>query len=212
MAFNELISLPDAIQSGTVLTSRFDTDVVAMQSGKEKRNQNRNTARKRFTLVKPVVNERDYQELRNFFDAVGGGRFGGFRFRDRTDFQAIDQIHPCKPQPSTVSAALGTYQLQRETTMGGDYRYKDIKKPVPGTVKVYIDGSRKMESDGTYGWQVDTTAGIITFDTPGNVTINQITVDYLFDTPVRFDSDELPVTQVDPDHIRVRMNLVELIL
>lgn len=212
MAFNELISLPDAIRAGTILTPRYDTDVVVMQSGKEKRNQNRTVARKRFALLKPVVDQRDYQELRNFFCAIGGGRHGGFRFRDRTDYQAVDLIHPYKPKTRELSAAAGTYQLQREITLGGDYRYRDIKKPVAGTLKVYIDGVRKLESDGTYGWQVDTTTGIITFDTPGNVTVLTITVNFLFDTPVRFDSDDLQVTQVDPGHYRVKMNLIELIL
>lgn len=213
MAFNELVSLPVKVRAGTGVDDRHDTDIVVVGDlAKEKRNKNTVNFRKRFTLITPVIGKAEFQELRNFYNVVGAGRFGGFRYHDRDDYQALDLVNPLKPQPGVVSAAAGTYQLQREITIGGVYLYKDITKPVPGTVKVYVSGARKLESDGTYGWSLDTTTGIITFDTPGNVTVDALTVNYQFDTPVRFDDDGFKKTNVDHLNYSVRMSLIELIL
>ena len=43
------------------------------------------------------------------------------------------------------------------------------------------------------GWTVDTTTGIVTFSAPPAAGV-VITAGFEFDVPVRFDTDELPIT------------------
>jgi uncharacterized protein (TIGR02217 family) len=63
-----------------------------------------------------------------------------------------------------------------------------IAKPVAGTVKVYRDGVEAMSR-----WCIDTTTGLVTFGIAPAVGV-QVTADFAFDVPVRFDSDQMDVT------------------
>ena len=63
-----------------------------------------------------------------------------------------------------------------------------IVKPVTGTVRVALAGVEQLS-----GWSVETTNGIVTFDTaPASGVL--ITAGFEFDVPVRFDTDRLDVT------------------
>ena len=57
-----------------------------------------------------------------------------------------------------------------------------------GTVKVYRDGV-----EATSGWSVNTATDLATFATAPAVGV-QVTADFAFDVPVRFDSDQMEVT------------------
>jgi uncharacterized protein (TIGR02217 family) len=59
---------------------------------------------------------------------------------------------------------------------------------VAGTVKVYLEGIEQLS-----GWSVDTTTGLVTFGTPPAPDV-EVTVDFEFDVPVRFDTDHMAVT------------------
>ena len=63
-----------------------------------------------------------------------------------------------------------------------------ITKPVGGTVKVYLDSIEQAS-----GWSVDTTTGLVTFDTPPALGV-EVAADFEFDVPVRFDTDHMAVT------------------
>jgi uncharacterized protein (TIGR02217 family) len=63
-----------------------------------------------------------------------------------------------------------------------------ITKPVGGTVKVYLDDIEQLS-----GWSVDTTTGIVTFSTAPALGV-EVTADFEFDVPVRFDTDHMAVT------------------
>ena len=71
---------------------------------------------------------------------------------------------------------------------GGVVETRVIAKPVTGTVKLYRDGIK-----ATSGWSVDTTTGLVTFSIAPAVGV-QVTADFDFDVPVRFDSDQMDVT------------------
>ena len=43
------------------------------------------------------------------------------------------------------------------------------------------------------GWSVDTTTGLVTFNTPPALGV-EVTADFEFDVPVRFDTDHMAVT------------------
>ena len=65
---------------------------------------------------------------------------------------------------------------------------RTITKPVAGTVKVYLDGIEQAS-----GWSVDTTTGLVTFGTAPASGV-EVTADFDFDVPVRFDTDHMVVT------------------
>jgi uncharacterized protein (TIGR02217 family) len=65
---------------------------------------------------------------------------------------------------------------------------RTITKPVAGTVNVYLDGIEQV-----LGWSVDATTGLVTFNTSPALGV-QVTADFEFDVPVRFDTDHMAVT------------------
>ena len=71
---------------------------------------------------------------------------------------------------------------------GSAIQVRTITKPVAGTVKVYLDGVEQLS-----GWSVDATTGLVTFSTAPASDV-EITADFEFDVPVRFDTDHMAVT------------------
>ena len=64
---------------------------------------------------------------------------------------------------------------------------RTVSKPVAGTVWIYKDGAEQLS-----GWSVNVT-GLITFTTAPAAGV-EITADFEFDVPVRFDTDHMAVT------------------
>ena len=87
--------------------------------------------------------------------------------------------------------ARASFQIVK--TYGGAFApyARDIAKPVAGSTRVAVNGVEKM--DGV-DFDVDATTGIVVFRAgvaPGPGAI--VTAGYLFDTPVRFDTDYLEI-------------------
>lgn len=85
--------------------------------------------------------------------------------------------------------ARTNYPLQK--TYGGVHApyVRPIAKPVSGSIRVAIDGVELLS-----GWSCDTTVGVIAFEpahVPGPGA--EVTAGFLFDVPVRFDTDYLEV-------------------
>jgi uncharacterized protein (TIGR02217 family) len=53
---------------------------------------------------------------------------------------------------------------------------------------VYLDGIEQA-----FGWSVDTPTGLVTFGVPPALGV-EVTADFAFDVPVRFDTDHMAVT------------------
>jgi uncharacterized protein (TIGR02217 family) len=64
---------------------------------------------------------------------------------------------------------------------------RPITRPVAGSLRLALDGMEQAT-----GWVLDTTTGIVSFDTPPAVGV-AITAGFAFDVPVRFDTDVLEV-------------------
>ncbi len=83
---------------------------------------------------------------------------------------------------------------------------REIRKPVAGSVRVAVAGIEAAPGDFT----VDEATGRIEFAEPPTVG-RVVTAGFLFDTPVRFDSDRIEVTLEGFDAARmVAMPLIEL--
>jgi uncharacterized protein (TIGR02217 family) len=174
MSFVE-VQFPSDISYGATGGPMFLTDVVATVSGHEQRNSKWSQARARYNVASGVKTETQWQALIAFFRARRG-KAVGFRFKDWGDFKAVNQ---------PLLLLGGTqYQLVKQYVSGAVVSERIISKPVAGTVKLYRNSILQAS-----GWSIDTTTGIITTSLTGTLT-----VDFDFDVPVRFDTDELALS------------------
>jgi uncharacterized protein (TIGR02217 family) len=150
-------------------------------AGPEKRNVNWSEARGRWDVASGLKKQAQIDELIAFFRARRGKAYG-FRFKDWTDYKATGQLL------GTGDDVLAQFQLVKHYPSGSVIEVRTITKPVAGTVKVYLDGIEQIS-----GWSVDTTTGLVTFGTPPALGV-EITADFEFDLPVRFDTDHMAVT------------------
>ena len=169
------------------------TDVVTLGSGREARNARWARSMRRFDAGYGVKNLAALFAVISFFEERRGMLYG-FRFRDRADFKS------CAPDatPGPLDQKLGVgdgaqcaFQLAK--TYGAAFApyARDICKPVAGSVRVAVNGVEKIA--GT-DFDVDVTSGIVTFRNglaPPHDSV--VTAGFLFDVPVRFDSDYLEV-------------------
>ncbi|MFY9326486.1 MAG: DUF2460 domain-containing protein [Georgfuchsia sp.] len=178
MAFIETPRFPDSISYGASGGPSWNTTVTPVASGYEARNQNWSASRHSYD-VSHVVHDGDSGKkaaLIAFFQ-IAKGRANPFRFKDWNDFtvstSGTDGV-------LSVITADTTWQMIKRYTSGATNYDRTITKPVSGTVSV--------AGGGTY--TIDYTTGIVTKTGGANPTgwTGQ------FDTPVRFDTDQLQIS------------------
>jgi uncharacterized protein (TIGR02217 family) len=178
--FHEVRFPPD-ISYGASGGPGYSTSVVTTVSGHERRNANWAAARGRWNVAHGLKKREQVAELIAFFRARRGRAYG-FRFKDWSDYQALAQ------SLGVGDGATTSFQLVKHYASGGAVETRLIAKPVAGTVKLYRDG---VESAS--GWSLDSTTGLVAFGSAPEAGV-QITADFDFDVPVRFDSDQMDVT------------------
>jgi uncharacterized protein (TIGR02217 family) len=206
MSFDET-QLPLRVAFGSRGGPNFSTEVIVIDSGFERRNQNWAQARRVFDAQGSVRSASDAATLLNFFHARAG-RARGFRLKDWSDFSsAADNIST----PAFSDQAIGTgngatvaFQLIKNYSNGGITHARTIKKPVSGSVVVGVNGAQL-----TTGWSVDTTTGIITFATAPTSGL-AVTAGFLFDVPVRFDTDYLSLSAENYASYQAEVPIVEI--
>jgi uncharacterized protein (TIGR02217 family) len=169
------------------------TDVVALGSGREERNARWAHSRRRYDAGYGVKTHQALSQAIAFFEERRG-RLYGFRWRDRVDHSSaapgatvtpLDQIIGYGDGATTAFALCKTY--------GADYSpyRRPIEKPVAGSARVAAGGAEV--SEGT-AFTVDAATGIVTF-LAGHIPASgvAVTAGFLFDVPVRFDTDYLEV-------------------
>lgn len=190
MSFDE-IQLPLRVGYGSKGGPRFSTDVVVIENGFERRNQNWAQARRTFDAKTGVRSPADVAALIAFFHARAG-RARGFRLKDWSDFSsAPDNVSAPEFPDQLIGTGDGTtlsFQLSKTYASGPVSHVRAISKPVAGSVTIGVNGA-KMES----GWSVDTTTGIVTFAV-APASGAQVTAGFIFDVPVRFDTDTLSIS------------------
>lgn len=177
MAFAET-RFPENISYGSSGGPEYSTDVVATVSGHEQRNSNWSQARARYNVAHGVKTQDQLDALIAFFRARKG-RACGFRFKDWTDYRAENQLLGIGDGVATQ------FQLVKRYESGEESETRIIHKPVAGTVRIYLD-SVLQES----GVTVDITTGMVEFGTAPASEV-EVSADFEFDVPVRFDSDRL---------------------
>ncbi len=169
------------------------TDVVVLGSGAEERNARWAHSRRRYDAGYGVKTFEALSQVIAFFEERRG-RLYGFRWRDRLDHSsaapdatvaATDQVIGTGDGSTAAFALVKTYG-----TVYAPYQ-RAIVKPVAGSVRVAVAGVEAVE--GT-DFTVDAASGMVTF-LAGHIPASGATVSagFLFDVPVRFDTDYLEV-------------------
>ncbi|WP_439573532.1 phage distal tail protein, Rcc01695 family [Phreatobacter sp.] len=164
------------------------TDIVRLGSGREERNARWAHSRRRYDAGYGVKTLGGLQAVVAFFEERRG-RLHGFRFRDPLDHAS----GPPGAAPSPTDQPIGTgdgetvaFALARTYGAGPAAYVRPIVKPVAATVRVAIGGVE------TEDFALDPATGLVTFASPPGEGA-AITAGFLFDVPVRFDTDRLEV-------------------
>jgi uncharacterized protein (TIGR02217 family) len=188
------VSIPLRIGFGTQGGPSFSTDIITIDGGYERRNQNWQQARRRYDARTGLCSAADAAALRAFFLARAG-RARGFRLKDWADFtSAADGVGVPQATDQAIGMGDGTttlFQLSKTYSSGTAQHQRLIRKPVIGTVTVALNGVTQST-----GWSLDAATGLVTFAAAPAAGV-AVTAGYAFDVPVRFDSDTLNLTLDD---------------
>ncbi|HDR28691.1 DUF2460 domain-containing protein, partial [Rhodovulum sp.] len=184
MAFHE-VRFPDNISRGARGGPERRTQIVELASGDEERNASWANSRRRYDVAYGIRRADDLAAVVAFFEARNG-RLHGFRFKDWADYKSGLPSQAPGPQDQVIGEGDGSrtaFQLVKRYVSGAQEWTRTITKPVAGTVRVALSGTEQ-----TGGWSVDTTTGVLNFDTAPASGV-AITAGFEFDVPVRFDTD-----------------------
>jgi uncharacterized protein (TIGR02217 family) len=168
------------------------TELVTFGSGREQRNARWAHSRRRYDAGYGVKSLDALQTVVAFFEERRGQLYG-FRWRDRLDHSSAAPGAPASPLDQGIGigdGARAAFQLVK--TYGSSFApyAREIAKPVAGSVRVAVAG---VEVAGS-AFSCDTTTGMVTF-LAGHIPAASaaVTAGFLFDVPVRFDTDYLEV-------------------
>jgi uncharacterized protein (TIGR02217 family) len=169
------------------------TDIVALGSGAEERNARWAHSRRRYDAGYGVKTFETLSQVLAFFEERRG-RLYGFRWRDRLDHSSAAPGHAITPTDQVIGIGDGiTTAFQLSKTYGSLYSpyRRPIAKPVPDSVRVAV--AENVLEEGA-GFTVNTTTGVITLPAAHvPASGGAITAGFLFDVPVRFDTDYLEI-------------------
>ncbi len=168
------------------------TDVVTLGSGREERNARWAHSRRRYDAGYGVKTHQALSQVIEFFEERRG-RLYGFRWRDRLDHASAAPGAAVTATDQAIGTGDGvTASFALVKAYGGVYApyQRRIEKPVAGSVRVAVAGVEVAGSSFT----VDATTGVVTFAAGHIPEAGQgVTAGFLFDVPVRFDTDYLEV-------------------
>lgn len=201
MSFHE-VRLPARLAFGSTGGVERRTEIVTLASGFERRSTPWAHGRRRYLIGAGVRSLDDAAALVAFFEGRRG-RLHGFRYRDFADFKSCAPSGSVEPTDQPLGLGDGATTAFALTKSYADLA-RPIAKPVAGTVRIAVD------SVETLAFTVETTTGLVTFDTPPDEAA-VLTAGFEFDTPVRFDADRIDVTLESFDAGRiVAVPLIEL--
>src|SRR5690606_12763907 len=127
------------------------------------------------------------------------GRFHSFRWHDALDHSS--RADGGAPTPLDQAIGIGdgaTVSFALTKTYGGSFDpyVRPITKPVAGSVRAALGGIE------TQDFAVDALTGIVTFSAAPDAGV-AVSAGFLFDVPVRFDTDRLDIETAGFDAARV---------
>ena len=184
VSFHE-VQFPPKIAYGASGGPEFNTTINANLAGFEQRNINWPYARGKWDVSTGIKLQSDMATVIAFFRARFGKAYG-FRFKDWADYQGIAE------SIGTGDGSTKIFQLVRNYVSGGYSYQRPIKKPVAGTVNIYLNSVLQSS-----GFTLDTTTGLVTFTAAPALGV-LVGADFQFDVPARFDTDNLAARADSP--------------
>ncbi len=191
-AFHE-VTFPLDIALGARGGPERRTEIVSTGSGCEERNARWAHARRRWNAGYGVKSLDALSDVVAFFEERRG-RLYGFRWRDRLDHSSA--MLGAAPAPGDQLLGTGdgeqaSFQLRK--TYGGLHApyARPIAKPVANTIRVAVDGAEQEEG---VDFDSDAATGLVVFRS-GRIPAAgaAVSAGFLFEVPVRFDTDFLEV-------------------
>ena len=191
-SFHDVL-FPAAVSFGATGGPERRNEIVALTSGREKRNARFAHSRHRYDAGTGVRSLDDLHDVLAFFEARRGS-LHAFRFRDPFDGKS------CRPgaEPSAVDQTIATgdgatnrFALVKVYGAGDDAYRRPIVKPVASTLRVAVNGA-ELPAPGAFSF--DDATGEIVFTAgfvPGAGLA--VTCGYEFDVPVRFDTERIEI-------------------
>ena len=183
--FNET-RLLDAVAYGSEFGAEFRTRIVTLRSGAERRNVGWSMPLGRYSVLYQALQPQDHMAVRGAHMASMGSAIP-FRFKDWTDFQAVDQVI------ATGTGSVQSAQLVKKYPFGTISLERIITKPVSGTVVVTQWDGVPANAPVVIPATVNYTTGVATFQATLGYTVAWSGE---FDVPVRFSDDRLDVDPV----------------
>ncbi len=168
--------LSDLIRYGSSWQDDFAVNVVSTSGGQEYRSLIRPYPVRKFDISYMLDDARLWSELLGTYYRAHG-TFAGFRARcfDEWSSNGAKGTPTAFDQPLLLVSA-GVYQMVKQygtdkSAGASGYAYRQIKKPVAGTVLVGIGATAIRSAD----WSIDTTTGRVTFAADVTAAITNIT-------------------------------------
>ena len=168
--------LSDLVRYGSSYTDEYAVDIVQTSGGQEYRALVHPFPLRKFDVSYLLDNDKTYAELQAVYHRAHG-RFAGFRVRCYDEWSSNGRTGtPTAFDQSMGLVSAGVYQLRKYYGMDKSagatgYAYREIKKPVAGTVKVGIGATEIRSAD----WSVVTTTGRVTFAADVTYAITAVT-------------------------------------
>lgn len=168
--------LSDLVRYGSSYTDEYAVDIVQTSGGQEYRALVHPFPLRKFDVSYLLDNDKTYAELQAVYHRAHG-RFAGFRVRCYDEWSSNGRTGtPTAFDQSMGLVSSGVYQLRKyygldKTAGATGYAYREIKKPVSGTVKVGIGATEIRSAD----WSVVTTTGRVTFAADVTYAITAVT-------------------------------------
>lgn len=163
------------IRMGSSYVDDYAVDIVTTSGGQEYRSLVHPFPVRKFDVSYLLDNNQTYAELQAIYHRAHG-RFAGFRARcfDEWSSNGRTGTPTAFDQPMGLLSA-GVYQLRKlygtdKAAGATGYAYREIKKPVSGTVRVAIGATEIRSAD----WSVDSTTGRVTFSPNKTTSITAI--------------------------------------
>lgn len=169
------------------------TTLVEVASGDESAQVNWNQPKQRFRLPKAIRDHETYEDLKDHWYALDGPA-SLWPFRDPLDFASQRLECPQRVPPITMlDQPLGVgdgstrrFQLRKQYPWGPRTKLRVINLPVASSVLIADNGVLVPAAD----YVLTREGGSVLFDTPP-VAAHVLTAGFLFDVPVRFESDNV---------------------
>jgi uncharacterized protein (TIGR02217 family) len=181
------VLFPLDIGMAATVSPGFSTNIVTSASGHEFRNANWSQARLRFDAGPGVRGDAEMESLLAFFRARRGPAVA-FRFRDPYDHSSSGMTSPPAATDQPIGTGDGILDRFELTKTYGTGEQRRITRPVPGSVRVALDGVEVSS-----GWTLEP-LGVIRFAGAPEAGLS-VTAGFEFDVPVRFSEDQIEVNR-----------------